>query len=248
MINEFSSEVVNEIGYYVYRLIDPRNGNTFYVGKGKGNRVFAHMSGALAYKGKEDKANKKIGLIQKILQDDLEVIHVIHRHGLDNKTALEVEAALIDAYPGLSNVKGGQYSGEYGPMNALQIETKYKAETIEEITEKCIIIKIKQWSIDRAIDEYSCDFSTAIYEAAREAWALSINRAKNADFVFAVLDGIVKAVYCDMQWHVSEKWAPRLAFHGTEAPEDIKAKYIGRRIPPEYRKRGVQSPCQYVNC
>lgn len=45
MINEFSQEVINEIGFYVYRLIDPRNGNTFYVGKGKGNRVFAHMKG-----------------------------------------------------------------------------------------------------------------------------------------------------------------------------------------------------------
>ena len=27
----------------VYRLIDPRNGETFYVGRGKGNRVFSHI-------------------------------------------------------------------------------------------------------------------------------------------------------------------------------------------------------------
>ena len=39
-INEFPSEVIKELGYYVYRLIDPRNGETFYVGKGKGNRIF----------------------------------------------------------------------------------------------------------------------------------------------------------------------------------------------------------------
>jgi len=248
MINEFSPEVISEIGYYVYRLIDPRNGNTFYVGKGKGDRVFNHMSGALAYRGTEDKANKKIGLIRKIHQDGLDVIHVIHRHGLDSKTALEVEAALIDAYPGLSNIKGGQYSGEYGPMNALQIEAKYKAEIIEEITEKCIIVKIKQWSIDRAIDRYDCDFSAAIYEATREAWTLSMSRAKSANYVLAVLDGIVKAVYSGLQWYVSEEWAPRLAFHGNEVTEDIKEKYVGKRIPPEYKKRGVQSPCQYVNC
>jgi len=36
----FSEEVIEKIGHYVYRLIDPRNGNTFYVGRGQGNRVF----------------------------------------------------------------------------------------------------------------------------------------------------------------------------------------------------------------
>ncbi|MDR2532399.1 MAG: hypothetical protein LBC82_06115 [Oscillospiraceae bacterium] len=35
MINEFSSEVINEVGFYVYRLIDPRNGNTFISTKEK---------------------------------------------------------------------------------------------------------------------------------------------------------------------------------------------------------------------
>lgn len=43
----FSEEVSNRLGNYVYRLIDPRNEETFYVGKGKGNRVFNHAEGAL---------------------------------------------------------------------------------------------------------------------------------------------------------------------------------------------------------
>lgn len=42
-INEFPPGVMEHLGWYVYRLIDPRDGSTFYVGKGKGNRVFAHM-------------------------------------------------------------------------------------------------------------------------------------------------------------------------------------------------------------
>jgi len=28
---------------HVYRLVDPRNGETFYIGKGRGDRVFAHV-------------------------------------------------------------------------------------------------------------------------------------------------------------------------------------------------------------
>lgn len=54
-INEFSQETINKIGYYVYRLIDPRNGQTFYVGKGKGNRVFQHVLGAIGYYDGVDK-------------------------------------------------------------------------------------------------------------------------------------------------------------------------------------------------
>ena len=43
----FTKEVIDQLQYYVYRLIDPRTGQTFYVGKGKGNRVFAHVNDAL---------------------------------------------------------------------------------------------------------------------------------------------------------------------------------------------------------
>ena len=43
--DEFPQEVVEALGCYVYRLIDPRNGETFYVGRGRGQRVFAHVKG-----------------------------------------------------------------------------------------------------------------------------------------------------------------------------------------------------------
>jgi hypothetical protein len=34
--------VVEKLAFYVYRLVDPRTRNTFYVGKAKGSRVFDH--------------------------------------------------------------------------------------------------------------------------------------------------------------------------------------------------------------
>ena len=55
----FPPEVIAELKTYVYRLIDPRNGETFYVGKGVGNRVFAHVQDEL----KSDDPGDKLTII-----------------------------------------------------------------------------------------------------------------------------------------------------------------------------------------
>src|SRR6266699_6594902 len=102
----FSSEVSPKLGWYVYRLIDPRNGETFYVGKGRANRVFAHIHDEQSLDG--DDLSNKLKRIREIRLAGFEVAHVIHRHGMDDRTAFEVEAALIDAYSGLTNLVDGQ--------------------------------------------------------------------------------------------------------------------------------------------
>jgi hypothetical protein len=80
----FSPEIHDKIGYYVYRLIDPRNGQTFYVGKGRGNRIFQRVQGALKQEevSDEDEMDLKNTTILGIKHVGLSVIHVIHRHGI----------------------------------------------------------------------------------------------------------------------------------------------------------------------
>jgi len=104
-IESFPPDVARKLKTYVYRLIDPRNGETFYVGKGRGNRVFSHIRAEQDLEG--DDLDNKVKRIRGIRLAGFEVAHVIHRHGMDDKTAFEVEAALIDAYPGLTNIVGG---------------------------------------------------------------------------------------------------------------------------------------------
>ena len=127
-MEKFSSEVCKALEYYVYRLIDPRNGETFYVGKGKNNRVFEHLKQCLKItEDGEDELTLKYSRIHAIHKAGLKVIHVIHRHGMNEKTAFEVEAALIDAYPGLSNEQNGHGNSEFGSMHVSEIQDKYDA-------------------------------------------------------------------------------------------------------------------------
>jgi len=61
-INAFPPEVIKELNYYVYRLIDPRNGETFYVGKGKLEEIKQYIKA-------EEEAEREIGMV--IFDDEL---------------------------------------------------------------------------------------------------------------------------------------------------------------------------------
>ncbi len=74
-----------------------------------------------------DEIDNNIGKIREIQLAGFEVAYVIHRHGMDDETAMEVEAALIDAYPGLTNVIGTK-STDYGVMHAKEITRRYATE------------------------------------------------------------------------------------------------------------------------
>ena len=147
-ITEFPSGVIEHLGWYVYRLNDPRDGSTFYVGKGKGNRVFAHMRGEVAATDDDELLSNKLKQIREIRLAGLEVIHVIHRHGMtDEKTAYEVEAALIDAYPGLTNIMNGAGSNEFGAAHVKELIATYQPETIT-FHHKALMISVNRSAKD----------------------------------------------------------------------------------------------------
>ena len=239
-VTEFPVEVIDELKYYVYRLIDPRNGETFYVGKGKGNRVFYHMKGAIT---DEDNNEHKLSTIREIIASGLDVIHVIHRHGMTEESSLEVEAALIDAYQGVTNIMGGFGSNDFGPMHAKEILTKYAAEEAK-IEHNVLMI-----TINKSVSQKS------IYNATRFAWKLSEVKIQKVEFVFSVVQGIIIDIYRPTEWKqalaknfpniYTEDRPTRMGFVGVRAEQEILNQYLRKRIPSKYRKKGAANPVKY---
>jgi hypothetical protein len=64
----FSQKVQEELGYYVYCLVDPRDKKIFYVGKGVENRVFAHVNDALELAAGHHQWNEGIMTVDEIKQ------------------------------------------------------------------------------------------------------------------------------------------------------------------------------------
>ena len=251
-IKEFPPGVMEHLGWYVYRLIDPRDESTFYVGKGKGNRVFAHMRGEVAAVDDDELLSNKLKQLREIRLAGLEVIHVIHRHGMaDEKIAYEVEAALIDAYPGLTNIMSGAGSNEYGAAHIKELIATYQPETVV-FQHKVLMISVNRSSKD--VD---------LYDAVRFSWRVRVERARKAEFILATVRGIVKGVYIADEWLESTRenfpempsWdadeefestqKSRFGFRGRLAPPDIAKIYLGKKIPDVLRKKGAMSPVKY---
>lgn len=239
MIKKFSDTTKRELKYYVYRLVDPRNGNTFYVGKGKGDRVFTHMNNM---QDLDSESNEFLSLkeetIKEILAVGLDVIPIIHRWGLDNETALIVEAALIQAYSldTLTNIQNGYGVDDYGMNNAETLEKILNVSEYEEDenTWPYIIIKIREETYLK---------SQSYYEACRSAWKINKAKANRYPYVLCVIQGIVKEVYKCHEWVSLDNG--RCEFYGEVADQKIRDHFLNHKIPAKYREKGCANPIRY---
>ena len=242
----FPAGVAEQLKWYVYRLIDPRNGETFYVGKGRANRVFSHAKGQLTG-DEEEVSDPKLQRVKEINAAGLEVAHVIHQHGLDNaKAAYQVEAALIDAYPGLTNKVRGHGARDYGSRHVEEIIAEYAGEEFE-VKEPLLLISI-------GVFYYRRDNP---YDAVRFAWRLNRRRLDNLKLVLASLRGVIVGAYRPTKWLAATRENfPDLAdgdmdgylgFVGKDAEQEVWDYYVRKRVPERYRKPGARNPRRYCH-
>lgn len=237
-MKSFPPEIAERLGYYVYSLIDPRGGQPFYIGMGSGNQVFHHLRGGCALAdSSENDPNPLPGrrnLIEQIQAESLEVIHIVHRHGMDRDIAVEVAAALIDAVPGLANAASGHGSNDRGPARIEQLRRDYATEEIEFV-HRAVVIKIRRSAVEAN--------GGNVYEAVRGPWKLDARTACKGKCVLAIVEGVCRGVF------VADDWIPidedQFAFEGSAAPKMVCDMYVGKRLPARMRKPGMVDPVLY---
>lgn len=228
-MKRFSLATKKALGYYVYVYSDPDTHTPFYVGKGHGNRAFQHLDSK-----KESEKTKKINALRR---KGKEPIIEILAHGLDEETALAVEAAAIDliGIDNLANSKRGFDSKLYGIVEAALLDARHNRKELsrDDITENILLIKIKE--------SYSYDMTAfELYEATRGYWVLNPEKASKAQYVMPVYDGVILEVYQVEAWFPSgstcmstrprKKISGRYEFVGKHAPKGIREKYINKSV------------------
>ena len=243
-MDKFPKIVSTELKYYVYIYSNPIKEEIFYVGKGKGDRVFAHLT--------EETETEKVKYLSDLKLKGLKPKIEILIHGIeDEETALRVEAAIIDliGINKLTNRQSGWKSATFGRMTLKQIISTYSKQQVEVI-EPSIFIRINQKF------RYSMS-EMELYDYTRGQWKVNVEKANKAKFAFAVYEGIIQEVYSILFWleagktlntrNENEAIKDRFEFIGNIAEPEIRNKYKFKSVE-QYFKKGNANPIMYVNC
>lgn len=245
----FLPGIAERLGWYVYALRDPRDGGTiFYVGKGKGDRVYQHAVHAKVV-GDEGGQGLKLSTIRAIHAAGMAVgVEIVRHEIVDEATAFEVEAGVIDALQlagiELSNrVRGHGTARGWRQFDDLVAEYHAKPATIAD-DERVVLIRINKL--------YRSGMGDAeLYDVTRKWWRKGAGR--NPEWAFAVYHGIVRAVYrIEGPWYhpspeqADERTRTRKAFDGIRDAE-MEDRYVWTDVSA-YLPKGLQTPLRYVNC
>jgi hypothetical protein len=121
-------------------------------------------------------------------------------------------------------------------------------DKISEFPDKCIIFKITEKMRKKRV---------STYKTATHRWPARMSKASEADYVLAVIKGVVEKVYIPHGWYyetlenakkhddfeaesggVYSNCPNKIAFFGKEADDDSRDKYLGKHLPDYYMRPG----------
>jgi uncharacterized protein len=227
VVQAFSPLAREALGWYVYLLEDGER-QPFYVGKGRGDRAFAHASDAHDVADDHPELQSaKHARILKIENEGGRVRVIVLRHGISSSVqAYEVESAAIDLInrlrPGtLLNVVLGHHHAQRGLMPAAEVEVLYAARPAPPLQVPVLLVSLNQlWRPDIAEDE--------LFEITRGWWKANGPRSDAAQYVLGVHNGVVRSVYKPVTWR---KRAPRDRDFQHDAPGKERWGFDGSPAP-----------------
>ncbi len=198
-LSNFSEKALQSLnGYYVYALIDPRTDSIFYIGKGIGDRVFAHE---IEQDKNSESEKRKLQTIRAIEAKNLCVKRILLNWGLTENEAFAAEASLINCLnftkkENLTNIVAGHHTHE--ALAVEDFELQHGADRLSETDIKHNIIVIK---INKRYHRGMSDFE--LYEAVRGIWKASIKSItrRKIEYVFGVYNQLIVAIYKPDAWH-----------------------------------------------
>ena len=246
--------IADRIGpYYVYLLIDPRDGKPFYVGKGTRDRFLSHGELARRPPLEESLIEFDADATKKEREDRISRIREIRAQGQEPQVAFArtkieteleaylVEAALIDTldrYSGhlVNGVRGHHTPEGFVTLHDLEVEL-----TTDVVTTKtpAILIVLFDW-----VDHFDPETGRAghgfrssmtpddLLQSVRAWWPFSLEKAQRYQYAVAVHDGITRGVWeiVPGSWQSSPRpeSRPKWCFSGREATPEIREQFVGR--------------------
>lgn len=248
--------VCAQLGTYVYVLVDSRDNTIFYAGKGRGNRIYAHVWEALGQTAKLEQlpsvpqnegdssavTSAKVDRIHRIHEAGYAVDHWVVRHritpgGNDDAAAFQIEQGLIDALRILDRDRDDDEPVVLTNLVGGHSDTDHGVMRVEELAvlygAEPAPLPLPQPSVvlrvNAAADATLSD--EQIYEAARGDWRAADVLNIDGLLAFVIAHDVIRAVFRVESWSKAgpTKTGQKWKFTGHIA-EGVDAAYRGKLL------------------
>lgn len=228
--------------FYVYALRDPRNGEVFYIGKGKDQRILQHVVEA----GKNARSEKaKLQRIHAIEKEGKEVEHLFIRTEISTEAeAFAIEQALIDVFLAsrglsegsakLTNLVAGHEHDERGLASLETVLARHSKALTPAVKRPILVLKLnRKWEPDMSAD--------ALLKVSRRAWGVGAEIREKAEIAVVISFGIIRGIYeiDRAAWEPApdDKGKMKWQFDGIPTKDPELLSLIGTDMGPQVRKQ-----------